>query len=48
MAVLKFVMSMVKDLIGDKGPHDLEFPATNGEPMRLRNVRRDWWNRAEK
>ncbi|WP_051165467.1 tyrosine-type recombinase/integrase [Nocardia testacea] len=44
----KFVAEMVKKQIDGRGPDELVFPAANGEPLRLRNVRRDWWNRAVK
>ncbi|WP_431949659.1 tyrosine-type recombinase/integrase [Nocardia lijiangensis] len=46
VAVPKSVMAMITELTEDRAPHDLVFPAANGEPLRLRNVRRDWWNRA--
>lgn len=42
----KSVMAMITELTEDRAPHELVFPAANGKPLRLRNVRRDWWNRA--
>lgn len=48
VAVPKSVMTMITELTEGRAPHELVFPAANGEPLRLRNVRRDWWNRAVK
>ncbi|MFD4429878.1 tyrosine-type recombinase/integrase [Nocardia sp. NPDC058497] len=48
VAVPRFLPEMLEETIKGKVPDALVFPAANGEPLRLRNVRRDWWNRAVK
>ncbi|MBF6138691.1 tyrosine-type recombinase/integrase [Nocardia farcinica] len=48
VAVPKFLLDMLRETIDGKAPETLVFPAANGEPLRLRNVRRDWWNPAVK
>lgn len=48
VAVPKFLLEMLKELIEGMRPDALVFGDHNGGPMRLRNVRRDWWNRAVK
>lgn len=46
VAVPRFLLEMLTELIADRAPDALVFGDHNGGPMRLRNVRRDWWNRA--